>query len=362
MSLISRYLLREYIKILFLCLAALVMVYLTIEAFEQMRSLIEYRPDPASLLSHFLLKLPGVLFEMLPPAVLMATLFTVGIFSRTNEIMAMRSCGVSHLTIVSSFLTLSAVISLAALLLGNTLVPVSLRQAELIKEVVIKKKKPASFRQDRIWFWQEGRVLYNIQLIDPETGGLYGISIYKLGTDFSFPEVVDARELRYEGDHWVLLSGVRKQFHPGGSTDIYSFDKEPLELDKAPGEFQQSAAVGKRGEMLKYSELKSYATKLKRDGYNAARYFVDLHAKVSFPFANFIMALLGVSLGLQRRHKTSITKGVGISFVLGFLYYFIHSMALALGKSGLLPPLLSAWMANLLFLSTGGILFLRLPH
>jgi lipopolysaccharide export system permease protein len=48
--------------------------------------------------------------------------------------------------------------------------------------------------------------------------------------------------------------------------------------------------------------------------------------------------------------------------VVGFLYWTTHSLALALGRSGAVMPLLAGWLANLLFLSFGSALFLQVRH
>jgi lipopolysaccharide export system permease protein len=54
--------------------------------------------------------------------------------------------------------------------------------------------------------------------------------------------------------------------------------------------------------------------------------------------------------------------GIGLALVIGFLYWAAHSVAIALGHSGALTPLMAGWLANLLFLSFGSALFLQVRH
>jgi lipopolysaccharide export system permease protein len=74
------------------------------------------------------------------------------------------------------------------------------------------------------------------------------------------------------------------------------------------------------------------------------------------------MALIGSSMSLMQSGSRGIgvVKGVGYTLVIGFLYWATHSVALAFGRSGVVPPLLAGWSANLIFLSFAGYLFLRI--
>ena len=54
--------------------------------------------------------------------------------------------------------------------------------------------------------------------------------------------------------------------------------------------------------------------------------------------------------------------GIGQALVIGFLYWAAYSIAIALGRSGVMAPLLAGWLTNLLFLSYGCYLYLKVSH
>ena len=79
---------------------------------------------------------------------------------------------------------------------------------------------------------------------------------------------------------------------------------------------------------------------------------VDFHYKLAFPFVSFVVILIGAPLAM-RPERSGMMRGIGASVVIVALYYGIGSFCLALGKGGVLPPFLSAWFGNLLFLGVG---------
>ncbi|HSF68763.1 MAG TPA: LptF/LptG family permease, partial [Nitrospira sp.] len=81
MPIIFRYLLREYAKIFLMCFAGLMTVYLVIDFFEKVRRFLSFDARWVDVLSYFALKIPGISFQIIPLAVLMATLLTLGLLS-----------------------------------------------------------------------------------------------------------------------------------------------------------------------------------------------------------------------------------------------------------------------------------------
>ena len=82
-----------------------------------------------------------------------------------------------------------------------------------------------------------------------------------------------------------------------------------------------------------------------------ARLRVDLHQKISLPFMSIVVILIGsgFALRVRQRSKAGALLGIGMSIVIGFTYYAFMASFIALGKSGVLPPFISAHLANLLF-------------
>ncbi|HEY7533255.1 MAG TPA: LptF/LptG family permease, partial [Nitrospiraceae bacterium] len=123
MTILFRYLLREYVKIFTMCFSGLMTIYLVIDFFEKVRKFLRYDASALDVLTYFALKMPGISYQIAPLAVLMATLLTIGVLSRSHEITAMRSCGISLYWIASPFLFFGLVLGVVLLLFTSTVIP-----------------------------------------------------------------------------------------------------------------------------------------------------------------------------------------------------------------------------------------------
>jgi lipopolysaccharide export system permease protein len=109
---------------------------------------------------------------------------------------------------------------------------------------------------------------------------------------------------------------------------------------------------------MDYRELQDYITTQSRSGEDADRLWVDLHVKASFPWANLVIVLLGSALSASKR-RISMAAGFGLTVAIAFVYLIFLRLGLSFGHNQTLPPLLAAWVGNLLFLVVGLALLAR---
>ena len=360
MTTLMRYLLREHLRVFALCVSGLASVYLIVDFVEKIRKFMGYQADLRQVLWYFLFKLPSILFQITPLAVLMSTLLTLLILSRHHEITAMRSSGISLYWVAIPFLASAFAMSLLMLWASDAVIPAANQQAEVVREIQIERRNPrAVLRSNEIWVRVGDQTLMKGDLADDTSLALYGVSLYRLGPDSSIRELLYAKELRHEDGRWVLLSGLSRTFGDDHVVRDHPFDRLPITWSQKPEDFRRTIRVN--SDALSLHDLAAYVERLRVDGYNPARYATDLFGRTAFPFVCLIMALIGISLGLMDTGSrgTGLIKGVGYSLLVGFLYWAVHSVSLALGRSDVVPPLLAGWTANILFLAATGYLFLR---
>jgi len=111
---------------------------------------------------------------------------------------------------------------------------------------------------------------------------------------------------------------------------------------------------------MKYDELKDHIDKF-RGGSNkiTRRLLIELYAKTSLPFINIIMVLIAVPFALSINYAGAF-MGIGICIGIGFCYYALNAISLALGNNGTLPPFIATWLTNAIFFITGMILLIFL--
>jgi hypothetical protein len=157
MNILFRYMLREYVKIFGMCFAGLMTIYLVIDFFEKVRRFLRYDAHALDVLAYFVLKMPAISYQIAPLAVLMATLLTIGLLSRSHEITAMRSCGISLYWITSPFLFLGTVLAMVLFLFSSTVIPLALAKAEQIKTTPDRKTRVAGLGESGTALGQPGR-------------------------------------------------------------------------------------------------------------------------------------------------------------------------------------------------------------
>ena len=363
MTILFRYMLREYIKVFAMCFAGLMTVYLVVDFFEKVRRFIRYDAEVHDIILYFMFITPHISFQMAPLAVLMATLLTLGVFSKNHEITAMRSCGISLYRIALPFLAFALGVALVLLLFSAVVIPLSTTQAEYVKTALIEKKNsPLTFKADRPWLQIGNQTLMNFAVVDPGGATLREIRLYHLGPDFKLNGITEAKEAHYTPQGWVLLAGIHRRLLPDGGLLMTDFETRPIELSQIPEDFNTWLSVG--SDEMTLMDIRAYADRLRKDGYSAARFLTDYYGRVAFPFVSLVMALVGIALSLRRSgvRGRGMARGIGQALAIGLLYWTVHSLAIALGRTSVLAPLMAGWFANGLFLSFGLYLILKVRY
>ena len=181
MTIISRYLVRTFLKTFGSCLTAFVAIYLVIDFLEKISRFSRAGASPWVLVRFFLCRMPDTVYQVAPLAVLMGTVLTMWVLARHNEITAMRSCGISLLRIGRPLFLAAFLISAILVLAGEGIVPAANDEARYLEEVVIGKKSPSTFfRQYNIWYRDKGTIL-QARLFDPVARTLRGITLWQVG-------------------------------------------------------------------------------------------------------------------------------------------------------------------------------------
>lgn len=355
MKILSRYIFGEFIRIFLIVMIGILAAYLCIDFLQKADSFIKYKANIVQVAAYYLCSLPGMSASSLPIAALMAALLSLGNLSRNNEVIAMRAGGMSLSAIIAPVLVAGLLLSLIGFFNNEYLMPVYTARANFIKNVEIEKKQQrVVFQQRKLWLRGPDNSIANIDLISPDRLEMIGVNIYKLAPDFTVRERIMADRLLWENGAWRLKHGRK-----------YTLSKDTVHADPVDGEVfnivdspDDLGMIAKSSEEMNFTELWDYVKRLKMSGYKAARYEVDLYSKLSFPLASLLMVLIAIPLSLQKVRSGGLSKGIAFAVLVAFIYWVLVSVGTALGRSGALPPLAAAWLANILFASASlSILF-----
>jgi lipopolysaccharide export system permease protein len=352
---LSRYLVEEFLRILGLCLVAFIVVYLIADFSDRIDDFLKHQAPVEAVIRYFLVRIPLIVNEVLPIAVLAAMLLGLGGLSRHNEITAMRACGLSSLQIVAPLFLTCLLLSVAVFYWNENVVPYFASRAHYINTVEIKKRQMQGLMGDQ-QLWAHGQdTFYNIQSFDPRTRSLIGITIYPIDPEFHLKGLVEIPRAKWNGKEWVFREGVERKFAADGEIETVKLDPGTLNLREKPADLM---AARRDAEEFSYRELRELVESLRKKGLDTTEYNVDLHLKLAVPFICTVMGLISMPLGMRNLRGSSLANNIGAGLLIGATYWFVLALAVSLGHSGALPPIVAAWTANGIFAAIGLFLLL----
>jgi lipopolysaccharide export system permease protein len=346
MSILRRYICREFLKILLLSMSAFVLIYLVVDFFARIDTFLEHKAPPILVFLYYLHQIPGVGFQIFPLGILMATLLGLGILSRNNEITAMKASGISLYRITFPLLVMGMLASGLCFMGNEFIVPFSNRRSDSILSTQIRKKPRKTFlRNYKVWYRSENAI-YNFQVFNPQRDLLEGITLFEFDDDFKLSRRIDAKRALWEGGAWHFYDVTIRDFCRETDIQTTRFEERVIPIPETPEVFKEER---RETEEMGYYDLQRYIRKIEKGGYDATRYIVDLYAKLSFPFACAIMVFIGIPFSTKTARGGGVALPIVMSIVIGFSYWILLNLSLSLGRSGLLPPPLSAFVPHVLF-------------
>jgi len=351
---LDRYISREFIRFFLLVILSFLSLFLIVEFFERLGTLISKNASFDQVLSYFFFRIPMMLSLTIPAAVLLSALLTFGSLSRNSEIVAMRANGISLYRSSVPILICSFLITLFTFVFSELITPYTNAKAEYIMTVDIRKKElKGIFKKEQLWY-RGAKGIYSFDFFDPKNKVLQGITLNYLDRQMTLVMRVDAERAVWNRDHWMFHNLLIVHFDEGGFPVMERYKEKILDIPETPTDFQ---VVQKDSEQMGYFELRKYVRKIRSEGYDATQYLVDLHGKIAFPFVCVILAILGISFSLKTERSGGLAGSIFIGVTIGFSYWIIFAFAMSLGRAGNLPPLLAAWLTNLIFGSVALYLF-----
>lgn len=345
MKLLDQYILKRFIGTQVFALIAFSVIFIVIDLVGFLDKFIDQRVSTVVVLKYYFFYLPYIIILTLPVATLLASLFSVGQLARYNELVAIQASGLSTYRILSPLFILGIVTSLLAAYAGERLVPYTNQQKKEIYETYVNKARRKTVVQTKdITLQIEQNRWLLVGFFDTNSNIAFKVSIQQYGPDRLLKRL-DAPQMMWDHGRWIMSHGIQRDFEEGRerAQPFDSLDVTDIRLKP-----QDIARVQKKAEEMSYWELKRFIREVRRTGGNPKRWLVDLYLKLSFPFANFIIILFGAPLA-SRKTRSGTALSFGISLFICFLYFGIIKVGQTLGHNEALPPLLAAWMGNILF-------------
>lgn len=358
MRLLDRYINSSIVKIFIATIFTFSFLYILIDVTSNLDEIIGRQIPFLILIKYYLSFLPIILVQTSSVACLIATLLTFSSLNNNNEIIVMRSSGLNFWQITKPALSFSLIISAFVFFLSEVYVPHASQTSQQIRnENFILKADRDEKKQNKITnltFYGLRNRLYFVDSFNPNTNELNGITIIENDEHQNTKEKISALKGTWTGIAWKFFQVQSTTFSSDNTNapiQVKIYKEKLMDIKETPQDFiNQRLDVSS----MNFLQLKNYIGRFANSGASRAlnNLRVDLHQKLAYPFGAFVIVLVGLPLAMMVKNRKGMTfTTLGIAMLIGFLYYVINAVCLALGKGGLFPPIVSAWAAPFFFSS-----------
>jgi LPS export ABC transporter permease LptF/LPS export ABC transporter permease LptG len=359
-SIIDMYLLRRFLYYFFLILGAFILLFETFTFFELLDDIARHRIPFLVVVDYFRYLIPYLVYQLSPLAALVATLVTLGVLSKNNEITAFKASGVSLYRLALPLLFCGMILAAALLLLDDTYLPYANQRQDALRNQI--KGRPAqTYTRPQRWIFGENSKVYNYDVFEPTQKLFGGLSVIELDpATFQMKRRVFANRAQWLDTEqtWVLESGWVRDFSGDSVEKFTPFKVTTLpELVEPPTYFNREVI---QAFQMSWRDLRHYISGLQVAGFDVSSLTVQWHKKISYPLIAPISMLLAIPFAILVGSRGAI-GGIALGVAIGITYWALAALLEAMGGIGQLPPMLAAWSPDLIFFFLGLYFFLKMP-
>ena len=349
---------KQFLQTTLFGLLTFILIFVLIDLMEKLGYFIDQNVPTKIIFQYYFVFIPEIIRLMLPVAVLLGTLFTVGKLSNLNELTAIQASGISFIRFSIPFLVTALIISFAAVYFGGYVVPKANKKRIFIEQNSLKKG--LIYSGSNIYFQDKVNRIVTIDYFSTHDSRANRVSIQDFNSN-NLTEMVhriDARKMIYDStsQSWIAQKGAERFFF-AGKDSINKFDK--LIISNLSFKPEDIIKKQRKPDEMNLEELKEYAKNQLETGNDPTRVEIEYHSRIAFAFACLVVVLFGLTISANKR-KGGLAVHFGINVLIVFIYLIFMKISQAFGKNGIMNPILTAWIANLIFLGAGIFNLLRL--
>jgi LPS export ABC transporter permease LptG len=295
---------------------------------------------------------PQFVYFVIPLAVLLGVLVTFGLLSRSSELSVMKACGISLYRVAAPLVLMSMVWSGVLYALEQEILAKANQRADALDAQIRGRAPRTSNPLNRRWLIGRDGGIYHYTYYDSQRNALQNLTVYRPANDaWRLDTVLVTPEARFDDGQWLARDGWQQAFTGGGGWEGFAERALPLET---PDYFESDQPIA---EMMTVPQLKHYIDELRASGFNVVPLTIELQKKLAFPFVTLVMTLLAIPFGVTTGKRGTL-YGIGIGIVLALTYWIVGGAFAAIGKAGMLHPVLAGWAPNVLAAGTAAYLLL----
>ncbi|MEO7032003.1 MAG: LPS export ABC transporter permease LptG [Herbaspirillum sp.] len=364
MKVLDKYFMSEILRSVLFVLVAFLAIFAFFDLISELQEVGRggYKLQHAFLF--VLLGLPGYVYELMPIAVLIGTIYTLAQLAARSEFTIMRVSSMSTGMVATILFKIGILFVLFTVIFGELISPAVSSFAERTK---LKEQGLPVAQEFRSGMWTKdvirehglsgaviGSRFINVQQAG-DAGNLTGVKIYELNQQFHLDRIITAARAEYQGNNlWSLQDAVETSFNNSGPhqevtavTSVHHAEQQ-LVSDVTPAIL--SVLLADPDRMSAY-DLATYSRHLAENNQRTERYEIAFWKKIVYPFTVFVMMALALPFAYLHFRAGGVSLKIFTGIMIGVSFQLINSLFSHLGLLNTWPPLATAMLPALLFLS-----------
>ncbi|UCG30744.1 MAG: LptF/LptG family permease [candidate division WOR-3 bacterium] len=359
MSIINRYVLKQFIRYGIICLGVAIFIYIVINLFDNLGKFLAKNATAVDIMLYYVYLVPSYAILLVPVASMIAVFLVFGIMTKNRELLVLKTCGFSINSLFYLLLIAGGVIAAGTFVFQETVgVWAQARLIQHEQEQINRRPQRPNLWRRNFFYYGEDNWIYFIRKFDGRINTMDDIIMWQTTRDNRIKKRIDAPHGRFDGI-WVFENATVRQFD---TLDIETVTRHAIL--KMPGLVETPVDFIKKikpVEEMNFLEISAFVRKRQRAGQDVAKEKVELNYRFSYPIITLVLLLITLPISIVLR-RGGIAVGLGISIGLSFTYWGFIQSSRAYGVAGILSPFLAAWLPNIVFGIIGIILFLKAPR
>ncbi|HEX5759302.1 MAG TPA: LptF/LptG family permease, partial [Thermoanaerobaculia bacterium] len=355
-SLLDRYVARQFGWVFLLVVFSGVSLYVIADLSETIDEILKNKVPRGLVFDYYKYMSLQIFYDIAPIVVLVATLITFSLLSRTSEVTACKALGLSLYRLSVPALVWALLVVVLAAFLQSEVLPASNERVAQLQDRIRGREAARTYRRaDRQWLFGQGRYIYNYTHYDPARQSLQRLQVFDFDAEHQLRRRLVTDRATYIGHAWRFDNGWARSFAGVEVTDYLRFEQpKVVRYPETPDYFDSEI---RPPEQMRFGELKDYVRELQESGQPVPELLVELYNKLAYPVASLVMALVALPFAFRLGRQGAL-YGVGISIVLGMAFLGVFAFFTTLGETGALPPIAAVWSPSAVFAILSAYLFL----
>lgn len=348
---------------LFFALFALCIIFIVVNFMERMGNFMDSKVSWQTIIKYYIVYLPDILRILTPVSILLACIFTIGRLSNNNEIIVMKSGGMSLYRLIFPIALLGILLSAGQYYFNGWIVPVANEEKEKISQEDLKR----SFADAPVYnlaLRDSPHRNILMQYYDTKAKKGFKISIEEFANSYDkstsdksvydkpiIVKKIEARNILWvdETQSWILNNVVVRNVKNQNEIDVQRYEELPIDLNL---KHRQIVKINKKSNEMNFDEMKEYIDVLRNGGKDVRKLEIEYHAARALPLANFIVILFAVSFTSVKR-RGGLAVQIAAAMIIAVVYLIFFEISKPLGLAMNISPIIVGWSANIIFFISG---------